>query len=287
MVNKMLFIFGLLLLVSCSSSKPVVRTTKKSTPVTRTTKKPVAKTTTTNKSNQKSSQDSAKPSTEVLEATSNVKVTTEMVLKYIDDFKDIAKDNMRQHGIPASITLAQGILESGVGQGSLSKRANNHFGIKCHKEWTGPSVRHDDDSAQECFRKYDDPADSYRDHSLFLTTRSRYSSLFDLPSDDYKAWAKGLRAAGYATDTKYPDKLISLIERYQLNQYDTEVLGKSPKSSKQVVYSGKQTEREYVVTKGDTLYSLSKKFNISIDEIKRNNNMKSDSLSVGQVIYLK
>ncbi|HRE79108.1 MAG TPA: glucosaminidase domain-containing protein [Flavobacterium sp.] len=283
----MLFIFGLLLLVSCSSSKPVVRTTKKSTPVTRTTKKPVAKTTTTNKSNQKSSQDSAKPSTEVLEATSNVKVTTEMVLKYIDDFKDIAKDNMRQHGIPASITLAQGILESGVGQGSLSKRANNHFGIKCHKEWTGPSVRHDDDSAQECFRKYDDPADSYRDHSLFLTTRSRYSSLFDLPSDDYKAWAKGLRAAGYATDTKYPDKLISLIERYQLNQYDTEVLGKSPKSSKQVVYSGKQTEREYVVTKGDTLYSLSKKFNISIDEIKRNNNMKSDSLSVGQVIYLK
>jgi len=274
-------------LVSCSSSKPVVRTTKKSTPVTRTTKKPVAKTTTTNKSNQKSSQDSAKPSTEVLEATSNVKVTTEMVLKYIDDFKDIAKDNMRQHGIPASITLAQGILESGVGQGSLSKRANNHFGIKCHKEWTGPSVRHDDDSAQECFRKYDDPADSYRDHSLFLTTRSRYSSLFDLPSDDYKAWAKGLRAAGYATDTKYPDKLISLIERYQLNQYDTEVLGKSPKSSKQVVYSGKQTEREYVVTKGDTLYSLSKKFNISIDEIKRNNNMKSDSLSVGQVIYLK
>ena len=287
MVKKMLFIFGLLLLVSCSSSKPVVRTTKKSTPVTRATKKPVAKTTTTNKSNQKSSQESVKPSTEVLEATSNVKVTTEMVLKYIDDFKDIAKDNMRQHGIPASITLAQGILESGVGQGSLSKRANNHFGIKCHKEWTGPSVRHDDDSAQECFRKYDDPADSYRDHSLFLTTRSRYASLFDLPGDDYKAWAKGLRAAGYATDTKYPDKLISLIERYQLNQYDTEVIGKLTKPSKQVVSSGKPSEREYVVTKGDTLYSLSKKFNISIDEIKRTNNMKSDSLSVGQVIYLK
>lgn len=287
MVKKMLFIFGLLLLVSCSSSKPVVRTTKKSTPVTRTTKKPVAKTTTINKSNQKTSHDSAKPATEVLEATSNVKVTTELVLKYIDDFKDIAKDNMHQHGIPASITLAQGILESGVGQGSLSKRANNHFGIKCHKEWNGPSVRHDDDSAQECFRKYDDPADSYRDHSLFLTTRSRYASLFDLPKDDYRAWAKGLRAAGYATDTKYPDKLISLIERYQLHQYDTEVLGRFPKSSKQVVSSGKQSEKEYVVTKGDTLYSLSKKFNVTIDEIKRKNNMKSDSLSVGQVIYLK
>ncbi|RAR47543.1 flagellum-specific peptidoglycan hydrolase FlgJ [Flavobacterium lacus] len=282
MVKKMLFIFGLLLLVSCSSSKPVVRTTKKSTPVTRTAKKPIAKSPTNNKH----SSNTSKPSTEVLEATSNVKVTTELVLKYIDDFKDIAKENMRQHGIPASITLAQGILESGVGQGSLSKRANNHFGIKCHKEWTGPSVRHDDDSAQECFRKYDDPADSYRDHSLFLTTRSRYASLFELPRDDYKAWAKGLRAAGYATDTKYPDKLISLIERYQLNQYDTEVLGKFS-TSKKVVSSGKSSEKEYIVTKGDTLYSLSKKFNISIDEIKRNNNMKSDSLSVGQVIYLK
>jgi flagellum-specific peptidoglycan hydrolase FlgJ len=287
MVKKMLFIFGLLLLVSCSSSKPVVRTTKKSTPVTRTTKKPVAKTTTNKTSNQKSSQNTSKPTTEVLEATSNVKVTTEVVLNYIDDFKDIAKDNMRLHGIPASITLAQGILESGVGQGSLSKRANNHFGIKCHKEWNGPSVRHDDDSAQECFRKYDDPADSYRDHSLFLTTRSRYASLFELPKDDYKAWAKGLRAAGYATDTKYPDKLISLIERYQLNQYDAEVLGNSSAQSRKVVSAGKSVEKEYVVTKGDTLYSLSKKFNISIDEIKRNNNMKSDSLSVGQVIYLK
>jgi flagellum-specific peptidoglycan hydrolase FlgJ len=283
MVKKMLFIFGLLLLVSCSSSKPVVRTTKKSTPVTRTAKRPIAKST----SNNKNTQSTSKQSTEVLEATSNVKVTTEVVLNYIDDFKDIAKDNMRQHGIPASITLAQGILESGVGQGSLSKRANNHFGIKCHKEWNGPSVRHDDDSAQECFRKYDDPADSYRDHSLFLTTRSRYASLFELPKDDYKAWAKGLRAAGYATDTKYPDKLISLIERYQLNQYDAEVLGNSSTQSRKVVSSGKSVEKEYVVTKGDTLYSLSKRFNIPIDEIKRNNNMKSDSLSVGQVIYLK
>jgi flagellum-specific peptidoglycan hydrolase FlgJ len=281
MVKKMLFFFGLLFIVSCSSSKPVVRTTKKSTPVTRTVKKPVAR------PSAKSNQTSAKSGTEVLEATTNVKVTTEVVLKYIDDFKDIAKDNMRQHGIPASITLAQGILESGVGQGSLSKRANNHFGIKCHKEWTGPSVRHDDDAAQECFRKYDDPADSYRDHSLFLTTRSRYASLFDLPSDDYKAWAKGLRAAGYATDKKYPDKLISLIERYQLDQYDTQVLGQSSIGSKKVVSSGKQSEREYVVTKGDTLYSLSKKFNISIEEIKRNNNMKTDAISVGQVIYLK
>lgn len=286
MFKKMLFIFGLLAIVSCSSSKPVVRTTKKSTPITRTTKKPIAKSTTSGKSNQKTIHKSEKPTTEVLKATSNVKVTTEMVLDYIEDFKDIAKDNMRQHGIPASITLAQGILESGVGQGSLSKRANNHFGIKCHKEWSGPSVRHDDDATQECFRKYDDPADSYRDHSLFLTSRSRYASLFKLDKDDYKGWAKGLRAAGYATDTKYPDKLISLIERYQLYQYDEEVLDSSASPSNKVV-SNKSAEKEYVVTKGDTLYSLSKKFNISIEEIKRNNDMKSDSLSVGQVIYLK
>lgn len=283
MIKKCLLIFLILTIVSCSSSKPVVRTTKKNTPVTRTIKKPSTKTT----ANSKQASNTSKTSTEVLEATSNVSVTTELVLKYIDDFKDIAKDNMRQHGIPASITLAQGILESGVGQGSLSKRANNHFGIKCHKEWMGPSVRHDDDSAQECFRKYDDPADSYRDHSLFLTTRSRYASLFDLPQDDYKAWAKGLRAAGYATDTKYPNKLISLIERYQLEQYDQEVLGKSFLSSKKEVSSNKSSEKEYVVSKGDTLYALSKKFNISIEEIKRNNNLKSDSLSVGQVIYLK
>lgn len=282
MFKKALFFFGLLLLVSCSSSKPVVRTSKKSTPVTRTVKKPVAKSTTTNQSTQKTSPNSTKQETEVLEATSNVKVTTEMVLKYIDDFKDIAKENMKQHGIPASITLAQGILESGVGQGSLSRRANNHFGIKCHKEWTGPSVRHDDDSAQECFRKYEDPADSYRDHSLFLTTRSRYATLFELRKDDYKAWAKGLREAGYATDPKYPDKLISLIERYQLNKYDVEVLGATSKSSKY-----QNSEKEYVVTKGDTLYSLSKKFNISIDDLKRKNNMQSDSLSVGQVIHIK
>ena len=286
MVKKMLFIFGLLVMVSCSSSKPVVRTTKKSTPTARTTKKPVAKTT-TNKSNQKSYRDYSKPVTEVLEATSSVKVTTEVVLKYIDDFKEIAKEKMRQHGIPASITLAQGILESGVGQGSLSKRANNHFGIKCHKEWNGPSVRHDDDAAQECFRKYSDPADSYRDHSLFLTSRSRYASLFSLPKDDYKAWAKGLRAAGYATDTKYPDKLISLIERYQLNQYDDEVLRNSSTISKKIELPNNKNNLEYIVVKGDTLYSLSKKFNISIDEIKQNNNMKTDSLSVGQVIYLK
>ena len=111
---------------------------------------------------------------------------------------------MRKYGVPASITLAQGILESGSGQGRLSVEANNHFGIKCHKVGTGAKIYHDDDAAQECFRKYKNAKYSFRDHSLFLAERKRYSGLFDLEKDDYQGWAKGLRAAGYATDRKYP-----------------------------------------------------------------------------------
>ena len=128
--------------------------------------------------------------------------------EYLALFSVVAQEEMRLYSIPASITLAQGILESNSGRGRLSVEANNHFGIKCH-DWTGARIYHDDDSLQECFRKYNDAKYSYRDHSLFLTTRSRYSKLFDLDKDDYKAWAKGLKAAGYATDSKYPHKLIN------------------------------------------------------------------------------
>lgn len=278
MIKRILLIFFILSLVGCHSSKSVVRTTKAPTP-TRTVKKPIAKVPKTT--------DTKTQESEVLEATSQVKVTPEIVLKYIDDFKGIAKNNMVQYGIPASITLAQGILESGCGTGVLSQKANNHFGIKCHKEWTGPSVRHDDDSAQECFRKYEHASESYRDHSLFLTSRTRYDGLFSLPKDDYKAWAKGLKAAGYATDPKYPDKLISLIERYQLHQYDTEVLKsgaivKSYSSKTKESYS----EKTYTVVQGDTLYSISKKTNISLEELKRKNNLKDNSLAIGQTLRL-
>lgn len=149
---------------------------------------------------------------------------SELILAYIEQFKDVAKANMREFGIPCSIILAQGILESSAGTGILSRDANNHFGIKCHKEWKGPSVRHDDDSPQECFRKYQHPLESYKDHSLFLKDRSWYASLFELKKDDYKAWAKGLKAAGYATDRRYDKKLISIIERYKLDKLDAEVL---------------------------------------------------------------
>jgi flagellum-specific peptidoglycan hydrolase FlgJ len=147
-----------------------------------------------------------------------------LILAYIEQFKDVAKANMLEFGIPCSIILAQGILESSAGTGILSRDANNHFGIKCHKGWKGPSVRHDDDSPQECFRKYQHPLESYKDHSLFLKDRSWYASLFELKKDDYKAWAKGLKAAGYATDRRYDKKLISIIERYKLDKLDAEVL---------------------------------------------------------------
>lgn len=281
MFKKVIFLLSLLIITACSSSKPTIRTSKPSTPIVRNVKKPVNKPASNSAVKTKNE---ATP--EVLEATSKVKVTPEMVTKYIDDFKETAKNNMRQYGVPASITLAQGILESGVGTGTLSQKANNHFGIKCHKEWDGPSVLFDDDSEKECFRKYKDPAESYRDHSLFLTSRSRYDSLFELPQWDYKAWAKGLKNAGYATDPKYPDKLISLIERYDLHQYDVEVVGNSVITSKSNPDAINSRE-EYVVVKGDTLYSLSKKFNISVDELKKKNNIKSDSLSVGQKISVK
>ena len=139
---------------------------------------------------------------------------------YIKKFAPAAVKNMRFYRIPASITLAQGVLESGYGEGTLAKKANNHFGIKCHKGWKGKSIRHDDDAKNECFRSYKNPLRSYRDHSLFLVGRDRYSSLFKLKRKDYKGWARGLKAAGYATDPKYAEKLISLIERFKLNRFD-------------------------------------------------------------------
>ena len=152
-------------------------------------------------------------------------------LEYISYFKTVAINEMHLYGIPASITLAQGILESGSGKGRLARQANNHFGIKCHT-WNGDKIYHDDDEAQECFRKYKDPNTSYRDHSEFLANRKRYSGLFKLKITDYKGWAKGLRKAGYATDPKYPKKLISLIERYELHKFDKNFKNKHSKKKR-------------------------------------------------------
>ncbi|HLF52301.1 glucosaminidase domain-containing protein [Flavobacterium sp.] len=285
MIKKLLFFVTTLLIVSCHTSKPAVQTkrtvaAKPSAPVVRTIKKPIVKTPIESPPEIKPVVTNS-PKTEVLEATTRVKVTAEIVSAYIAQFKDIAKSNMTQYGIPSSIILAQGILESGAGTGPLSMAANNHFGIKCHKEWKGPSVKHDDDSAQECFRKYEKPNESYKDHALFLTSRPWYAGLFKLKKDDYRAWAKGLKAAGYATDPKYPIKLISIIERYKLNQYDAEVLGMNYTSVDASVMVA-DNSNSYNVIKGDTLYSISKKFNLTIEELKRKNNMTDNALSIGQ-----
>lgn len=206
---------------------------------------------------------------------------------YIYNYAGIAQEEMRLYGIPASITIAQGILESGSGNGNLTQRSNNHFGIKCNG-WEGEKVYHDDDEAQECFRKYIDPQYSFRDHSLFLFERTRYNFLFDYDSDDYKAWARGLRKAGYATDPRYPDKLISLIERYHLNEFDKAVLGKTaniplPKPKRLIT-----NEIElYSVKKGDTLYNISEKFGISVEELKVINKLRHDHIQIGQQLKVK
>ncbi len=141
------------------------------------------------------------------------------VLQYIQKFKDIAIAEMKRSGIPASITLAQGILESESGNSPLTLKSNNHFGIKCKSSWQGETVSHDDDASGECFRKYNNPEESYKDHSDFLKAGKHYASLFNLKPDDYKGWAYGLKKAGYATNPRYPEILIRFIEKYDLQQY--------------------------------------------------------------------
>ena len=213
-----------------------------------------------------------------------VKFPINSTAEYIEEFAEIAQYEMRAFGIPASITLAQGILESGSGKGNLTLKTNNHFGIKCHTGWTGEYAFHDDDAKGECFRKYNHPMFSFRDHSIFLAGRSRYPFLFNYRRDDYKKWAHGLRKAGYATDKQYPQKLISLIERYNLNDYDEAVvrdgLDTVRKPKKYDVFT-------HVVEKGDTLYGLSRKYNISVDEIKQLNRLNSNNLTIGQVLNLR
>lgn len=203
---------------------------------------------------------------------------------YIDNFAEIAQYEMRAFGIPASITLAQGILESGSGRGELTLKTNNHFGIKCHTGWQGEFDFHDDDAKGECFRKYNHPMYSFRDHSIFLSTRSRYAFLFNYRRDDYKRWAHGLRQAGYATDRKYPEKLIAIIERYDLHEYD-----------EAVVETGLSTVRQpkqydvftHTVEKGDTLYAISRRYDISVDELRRLNNLNDNIISIGQVLNIR
>ena len=211
---------------------------------------------------------------------------------YFDKYKDVAVEQMLKYRIPASITLAQGVLESGAGNSELATRANNHFGIKCNG-WTGRKSYHDDDASNECFRAYDNVYESYRDHSVFLTTSKRYSSLFQLQLTDYKGWARGLKACGYATSPTYASKLIEIIELYKLHQYDK--AKDFDKFQAQQVKSG-DSRQIYVFNKnyylkarrGDTFRSLAKEVDISYRKLaKYNERNKNDVLEEGEIVWLK
>jgi len=219
---------------------------------------------------------------------------------YVERFKDIAVEEMLKTGIPASITLAQGMLESASGNSTLAREANNHFGIKCHAGWTGKTILKDDDAVGECFRYYNSAEESYKDHSEFLK-RSHYAFLFDLDRDDYKGWAKGLKKAGYATNPRYPELLISLIERYGLDRYDKEetVFAKANREERvlaQIAEKPVETKAEaatpavamkvYEVAAGDTLYAISRKVGISVDELKVLNSLGGNDLKPGQLLVV-
>lgn len=217
---------------------------------------------------------------------------------YIAKYKDDAIKEMYLHKVPACITLAQGMLESGNGNSDLAKKANNHFGIKCHKEWSGETYTMDDDAKDECFRKYESVFDSYADHSLFLYSRSRYAFLFELPTTDYKGWCNGLKAAGYATDPKYPERLIELIERYKLNELNT--IEKTPKlnfPSNEDVKPQQLSLREVyrfnrikfvIARENDSYYKIAHDFDIELEDLLEYNDFsKTDKIQYGQKIYIE
>lgn len=207
--------------------------------------------------------------------------------EYIERFKDVAIREMNTYGIPASITLAQGILESGDGSSRLAKEANNHFGIKCHLDWNGKKIYHDDDEKQECFRVYRDPEESYRDHSLFLTERSRYADLFKLKRTDYKGWAHGLKKAGYATNPQYAKQLIKLIEENNLHLFDLAGAGELESDQPLVLLSDNHVK--YVVaSEGESWESISEKVHLKVSRLLKYNDRQFDQpLQAGELIYLQ
>ena len=212
---------------------------------------------------------------------------------YIKKYCYIAMREMNDYGIPASITLAQGILESAAGTSRLAVQANNHFGIKCHNDWSGEKIYHDDDKNNECFRKYDRAEESFIDHSQFLKDRSRYSFLFELDKTDYKAWAKGLKQAGYATDPNYPKRLIELIERYDLHKYDKQSYTSKEENVatpvKQQVTKNESGLKHIYVQNGESYYTIAKKYNILFGLIYKYNDVdrKTRQPEEGSIIYLQ
>ncbi|MFN3555562.1 MAG: glucosaminidase domain-containing protein [Bacteroidales bacterium] len=253
----------------------------------------------------------------VLVVISCTKVQAQVTIQeYIERYKDIAMEEMRLHGIPASIKLAQGILESGFGNSDLARIANNHFGIKCHG-WPGSTFYKDDDEVNECFRAYDDPYQSFRDHSEFLTGRPRYAALFELDILDYRGWARGLRQAGYATNPRYPELLIGVIERNSLHEFDQLALqqfGQIRQGSSGSRSAGSSTAAQrpsrgseefpavgvgreihennrirFVYARaGDTPESLAEEMGMWPREIYRYNDIeRSGTIKPGQIVYLQ
>jgi LysM repeat protein len=248
-------------------------------------------------------------------------------ISYIDKYKAVAIEEMNHNGIPASITLAQGLIESGNGNSSLAKYANNHFGVKVTSDWKGKGYYKDDDKRNDCFRVYADARESYKDHSEFLK-RKRYSALFELDKNDYRNWALGLKQAGYATNPKYPDMLINLIDKYRLYQYDqpesetqklqredrifTQINANIPQEKKkftpvdppaQKVITEEQVltdsvpevkppvvdaidSRYHTVGKGDTLFNISKRYNLTIEDLQQINNLTDAGIKIGQKLQV-
>jgi len=234
-----------------------------------------------------------------------------MVRNYINRFSDIAVKEMILYRIPASVTLAQGIIESNAGQSRLAVAANNHFGIKCHNDWFGKKYYQDDDVADECFRKYDNPEESFRDHSYILTQRNRYQALFNLDVDDYRGWAKGLKSAGYATNPQYAELLIKTIENYALYNFDSgnfqtafgDTLEESEDISRlallsrfEIIGEGPNHRRLYmnnnlkltITKKGDYIEAISRDFDIPVRRLIRYNDLPEQPvITQGQIIYLE
>ncbi len=231
------------------------------------------------------------PSVKQVEHITKLKTTEKKLnkysLEYIRKYAPIAVREMHLYKIPASITLAQGLLESNNGRSELAAKSNNHFGIKCHKGWRGERVYHNDDRRGECFRKYTYVETSFEDHSKFLTSRNRYKPLFKLRERDYKAWARGLKRAGYATDRKYPNKLISIIKRYKLYEFDTFKKGRLQYKHNKSTSIKKSDNKYYTVKKGDTLYAIARKFGVSVVTLKELNRLSGNDLDIGQELRLK
>ncbi len=241
---------------------------------------------------------------------------SELILNYIETYKAIAMEEMQRTGVPASIKLAQGIFETTAGTSKLVLQSSNHFGIKCKSNWTGESVKHDDDLRNECFRKYPSAQDSYRDHSDFLKTNQRYSFLFALDPTDYRGWALGLKKAGYATSSKYSQALIKLIEDYNLQTYSYIVLGKAPAETDATVMTTPEPivakedpalvntavitpvypvvefrindTKVVFVKKGTSYLSIAKKFDVDLSKLFEFNEIpRAEETATDQLVYLQ